>query len=70
MPSLRRTAIFPSPCGRNREPARLADLQLKTTQTNATIPFVLDGQVLEDNLHWCGKNHAWLERTAEANTLS
>lgn len=52
-----------------REPARLADLQLKTTQTNATIPFVLDGQVLEDNLHWCGKNHAWLERTAEANTV-
>ena len=48
---------------------RLADLQLKTTQTNATIPFVLDGQVLEDNLHWCGKNHAWLERTAEANTV-
>ena len=42
---------------------------LKTTQTNATIPFVLDGQVLEDNLHWCGKNHAWLERTAEANTV-
>ena len=52
-----------------REPARLADLQLKTTQTNATIPFVLDGQVLEDPLHWCGKNHAWLERTAEANTV-
>ena len=52
-----------------REPARLADLQLKTTQTNATIPFVLDGQVLDDNLHWCGKNHAWLERTAEANTV-
>ena len=52
-----------------REPARLADLQLKTTQTNATIPFVLDGQVLEDNLYWCGKNHAWLERTAEANTV-
>ena len=49
-----------------REPARLADLQLKT---NATIPFVLDGQVLEDNLHWCGKNRAWLERTAEANTV-
>ena len=42
-----------------REPARLADLQLKTTQTNATIPFVLDGQVLD----------AWLERTAEANTV-
>ena len=30
---------------------------------------VLDGQVLDDNLHWCGKDHAWLERTAQANTL-
>ena len=52
-----------------KEPARLADLQLKVTHTNATIPFVLDGQVLDDNLHWCGKDHAWLERTAQANTL-
>ena len=52
-----------------REPVRLADLQLKTTQINATIPFVLDGQVLEDNLRWCGKDRAWLERTAEANTV-
>ena len=51
------------------QPSQLSLLQLKTTQTNATIPFVLDGQVLEDNLHWCGKNHAWLERTAEANTV-
>ena len=51
------------------EPARLADLQLKVTHTNATIPFVLDGQVLEDNLRWCGKDRAWLERTAQANTL-
>ena len=30
-----------------KEPARLADLQLKVTHTNATIPFVLDGQVLQ-----------------------
>ena len=53
-----------------REPATAAPTcSLKTTQTNATIPFVLDGQVLEDNLHWCGKDHAWLERTAEANTV-
>ena len=28
-----------------KEPARLADLQLKVTHINATIPFVLDGQV-------------------------
>ena len=52
-----------------RESVRLADLQLKVEHCNATIPFVLDGQVLEDNLHWCGKDRAWLEATAEANTL-
>ena len=28
-----------------------------------------DGQVLEDNLRWCGKDRAWLERTATANTV-
>ena len=52
-----------------RESVRLADLQLKVEHCNATIPFVLDGQVLEDNLHWCDKDRAWLEATAEANTL-
>ena len=52
-----------------RESVRLADLQLKVEHCNATLPFVLDGQVLEDNLHWCGKDRAWLEATAEANTL-
>ena len=52
-----------------KETVTLADLQLHTTQVNATIPFVLDGQVLEDNLRWCGKDRSWLERTAEANTL-
>ena len=25
--------------------------------------------VLEDNLRWCGKDRAWLERTATANTV-
>ena len=25
--------------------------------------------VAQDNLHWCGKDRAWLERTAQANTL-
>ena len=33
-----------------QEAATLSDLQLKVQQTQATIPFVLDGQVLEDNL--------------------
>lgn len=52
-----------------REPATLSDLALKVQHSQATIPFVLDGQVLDDNLRWCGKDHAWLERTAQANTL-
>ena len=52
-----------------KETATLADLQLKVEHSHATIPFVLDGQVLEENLHWCGKDQDWLERTAQANTL-
>ena len=52
-----------------KEPARLSDLQLRVEHCHATIPFVLDGQVLEENLHWCGKDRDWLERTAQANTL-
>ena len=52
-----------------KKTARLADQQVKAAHANATIPFVLDGQVLEDNLRWCGKDRAWLERTAQANTL-
>ena len=52
-----------------KEPVRLSDLQIKVNHANAIIPFVLDGQILDDNLHWCGKDRAWLERTAEANTL-
>ena len=51
------------------ETATLGDLKLGVRQVNATIPFVVDGQVLEDNLHWCGKDRDWLQRTAEANTL-
>jgi len=33
------------------------------------VPFVLDGEILEDNLRWCGKSREWLERTAQANAL-
>lgn len=52
-----------------KETVTLSDLQQKASRVNATIPFVLDGQVLEDNLRWCGKDRAWLERTAQANTI-
>ena len=52
-----------------QEPVTLSDLGLKVQRTSATIPFVLDGEILEDNLRWCGKDRDWLERTAQANTL-
>ncbi len=52
-----------------KEAATLRDLQLKVAHSHATIPFVLDGQVLGENLRWCGKDQAWLERTAQANTI-
>ena len=59
-------SVAPRP---EKEPATLSGLALTVQHGQATIPFVLDGQVLDDNLHWCGKDHAWLERTAQANTL-
>ena len=52
-----------------KEPAALADLNRKVQRTQATVPFVLDGQVLEENLHWCGKDDAWLKRIARKNSL-
>ena len=53
----------------DKEPATLADLQLAAQQTQATVPLVVDGQVLPDNLAACGKDQAWLEQTARANDL-
>jgi len=52
-----------------KEPATLADLGARVQRAQATIPFVLDGQVLAENLTTCGKDAAWLERTAQANNL-
>lgn len=52
-----------------KEPATLVDLGKAAGRANATVPFVLDGQILEDNLRWCGKDAAWLERTAQANAM-
>ena len=53
----------------DKEPVTLADLQLAAQQTQATVPLVVDGQVLPDNLAACGKDRAWLEQTARANGL-
>ena len=49
-----------------KEPATLADLGARVQRAQATIPFV---QVLAENLTTCGKDAAWLERTAQANSL-
>ena len=63
------TAAFLVALRPEKETTTLADLRLNAERTQATIPFVLDGQILEDNLRWCGKDRAWLERTATANTV-
>ena len=39
-----------------KEPATLADLGARVQRAQATIPFVLDGQVLAENLTICGKD--------------
>ena len=51
-----------------KEPATLADLGARV-QRHRPPSFVLDGQVLAENLTTCGKDAAWLERTAQANSL-
>ena len=52
-----------------KEPATLADLQLAAAHSRATLPLVVDGQVLPDNLAACGKDRAWLARCARAHGL-
>lgn len=53
----------------SRETVTLADLGVAVQRTQATVPFVIDGHVLEDNLSFCGKDKGWLEQTAAANTV-
>lgn len=52
-----------------KETVTLSDLGIAVQRAQATVPFVVDGQVLDDNLHLCGKDSVWLEHTANANTL-
>lgn len=53
----------------SKETVTLSDLGVAVQRAQATIPFVVDGQVLNDNLRFCGKDSDWLEHTAAANTL-
>lgn len=52
-----------------KQPTTLLDLQCKVQQTKTTVPFILDGQLLAENLSWCGKDNVWVERTAQANSV-
>ena len=54
----------------DKETVTLADMELAVQQSQATVPLVVDGQVLEDNLQACGKDRAWLEKTARAHALA
>ena len=65
----RPTAVSRWLCARKRNRLPSPTLGQGVQRAQATIPFVLDGQVLAENLTTCGKDAAWLERTAQANSL-
>lgn len=33
------------------------------------MPFVIDGEIMEDNLIWCGKNRDWLQQILQQNRV-
>ncbi|MCI2047859.1 MAG: DUF421 domain-containing protein [Faecalibacterium sp.] len=47
-----------------RETVTLEDLAMPAEAQKATVPFVLDGQLLEENLHYCGQSERWLRQKA------
>ncbi len=47
-----------------RENVTLEDLAMPEKAQKATVPFVLDGQMLEENLCYCGRNPRWLRQKA------
>ena len=49
---------------------RLVGLPGETVAIREDGTVTVDGQVLEDNLQACGKDRAWLEKTARAHALA
>ena len=43
-------------------PATPSDLDLKPRQTQVQLPFVMDGQLVEENIRRAGKEPAWVHR--------
>ena len=44
-------------------PATPTDLNLNPKQAKVQMPFVMDGKLLEDNIHQAGKEEAWVRRS-------
>lgn len=44
-------------------PATPTDLNLSPKQSNLQTPFIMDGQLLRDNIHQAGKEEAWVRRS-------
>lgn len=47
-----------------QEPPGRTELEIQPEAAKATVPFVIDGRILPENLHWCGKDEAWLQKQA------
>ena len=44
-------------------PATPTDLDLSPKQSNLQTPFIMDGQLLRDNIHQAGKEEVWVRRS-------
>lgn len=44
-------------------PATPTDLGLSPKQSNLQTPFVMDGQLLRDNIHQAGKEESWVQQS-------
>ncbi len=53
-----------------QQPASRSDLKLNVDAQKAAVPFVIDGEVLQANLAWCGKGEQWLHQTAAENNTN
>lgn len=43
-------------------PATPEDLELRPRQTKMAVPFVMDGELLRENIHHAGKEESWVHR--------
>lgn len=52
------------------ETVTLTDLSLAPNACKAFVPFMLEGQILQQNLAWCGKTEQWLQEKLQAEQLT